>query len=993
MRKLGIAVAIIIVLLVVVIVAVPMLLDINRYHGLVQAQLEKALQRPVSFGQMHLSLTPPSVRMDNVVIGESPAFGRGAFASTDAIDASVKLLPLLHKDVQLQSLELRNPKVQLIKNARGVWNFQTLGQAPPSPATPGSKPSQPPAKQAPAPPAQQPGGSEGGGFVLSNLKITNGQITIIDQQKNSKAVYNNIDLGLSGYAPGKRFDISAAVHLPGAGKEEFKLDGALGPVDQSEMLNTPFDGKLSLKEVSLGGVQKLLDSPSLQGMQGTASGDVKIKNQNGTLTSSGSVELKDAVVRSVKIDYPIALDYSFTDQLASDKIHIDSAKLKLGPTPLSIAGDIDAGATPANMNVHLTASNASIEEVARLASAFGVAFNPSMKVSGGLSADLHAQGPTTALAMNGNVTGKDLRISGGELKQPVDVKAIELTLTPRDIRSTPFAATSGGTTVNVQFALMNYAGASPMVDATVKTGNANVAELLAIADAYGVDAVKGMSGTGTMSLDLHATGPMKNTNAMNFSGNGKLSNASLKTPQVTQPINIRNADLQFSQNAASLNNLVASFAGTNANGNLTMRNFNAPQIQFTLNADKVNVAQLQAAMATAPAQPGKRASLELLPRAYAQMRPAAPAPGFMDKATGGGSITVGSLEYDQLLMQNLRSNVTLDHGIVKLAPITAGLYGGEQVGSIIVDLRPTPMVVTMQTKLQQVDANKLLSSVSSIKQTLYGLLAANANTNFRAASSQDIARTLNGTLSLNLTKGKLVGVDLLNQLANIGKFTGLASSSGGGQPFTDIVQLTGNFNVVNGLAQTNDLKALIPGGSVAADGALNLASEALNMHLTAVLGKELSQKVGGTGIGGFMQTALANNNGELVIPVLVSGTFARPIFAPDVQKLAQMKLQNMLPTAGNPGAFTSGILGAITGARGKGQAGQGQGGLGGILGAIGGQQQQQQQGKQPVASPQQPPQQQQQQQPQNPFGDLLNQVMGGKKKQPDQQQQPQKPPQ
>ena len=44
------------------------------------------------------------------------------------------------------------------------------------------------------------------------------------------------------------------------------------------------------------------------------------------------------------------------------------------------------------------------------------------------------------------------------------------------------------------------------------------------------------------------------------------------------------ADLQFSQNAATLNNLNSSLAGSNFTGNMTVRNFNAPQLQFTLNA-------------------------------------------------------------------------------------------------------------------------------------------------------------------------------------------------------------------------------------------------------------------------------------------------------------------------------------------------------------------------------------------------------------------------
>lgn len=967
MRKFVIAVAVIIALLVIIVVVVPLVLDINQYHSIVQAQLEKALGRPVTFGQMHLSLTPPTVRMDNVVIGEARQFGRGPFASMDAIDASIQLLPLLRKDIQIEKLDLKSPKVELIRNPQGVWNFSTLG------------PSHPPQK----PTAE-------GSFVLANLEISNGQITLIDEQKHFKGVYNHIDLSLHGYAPGKPFDFSAALQLPGPGTETVALSGTAGPMDQADMLKTPFDGKLQLKEVSLGGIQKVLDVPSLKGMEGIASGNLALKNDKGTLSSQGSAELKDGVVRNVKIGYPISLDYRLTDQLATETLHIEQAKLLLGNTPLSISGDINRGGIPAVVYLHVTAQNAPIAEVARLASAFGVAFNPDMTVAGNLSADLRAQGPLTQPTLNGNLSGKDIHVSGGDLKQPVDVTGIELTLTPRDIRSNPFTAKSGGTQVAVQFALTNYAGASPLVDAMLRTGNASIPELLSIARAYGVSAVEDMSGTGNISLDLHASGPVKNSNAMTFSGSGKISNATLKTAQLAQPVTIRNADLQFSQNAAALNNLNASLAGTNATGNMTVRNFNAPQVQFTLNADQVDVVKLQQALGATPTQPRLRSSLNLIPRAEAQAKPAA-APSILEKISGGGAITAGKLIYDQFLLEQVRSNVTFDHGVVRLAPITAGLYGGQQIGSITVDMRSTPMAVTVSTKLNQVDANKLLSSVSSVKQTLYGLLAGNANASFRAASSADMAQTLNGTIALDLQKGKLAHVDLLNELANVGKFVGggfKSPSSSGGQPFTDIAQLTGNFNVVNGLAQTNNLKAVLSGATMAAEGAVNLATQELNMHVTAVLSKATSQQVGGTQVGGFMQTALANQQGELVIPILLTGTFNNPRVAPDLQKIAQMKLQNLLPTAGNPGALGSAILGAI-GAKGTAgtQGQQQQRGLGGILGAITGQQQQP---KQPVAQPQQQPPQQQPQP--NPLGDFLNQVLSDKKKQQQQQQQQQPPP-
>ena len=69
--------------------------------------------------------------------------------------------------------------------------------------------------------------------------------------------------------------------------------------------------------------------------------------------------------------------------------------------------------------------------------------------------------------------------------------------------------------------IAQYTSPSPTVDATFKTVNGKVDELLNIAKAYGVSAVEGMSGSGAITLDVHATGPIKNTDAMIFSGTGR----------------------------------------------------------------------------------------------------------------------------------------------------------------------------------------------------------------------------------------------------------------------------------------------------------------------------------------------------------------------------------------------------------------------------------------------------------------------------------------
>jgi len=502
-----------------------------------------------------------------------------------------------------------------------------------------------------------------------------------------------------------------------------------------------------------------------------------------------------------------------------------------------------------------------------------------------------------------------------------------------------------------------------------------VGELLSMASAYGVSAVEGMSGSGTITLNVNASGPLKNALAMVFNGNGALQNASLNTPALTKPLNVRNANLKFSQNSMTLDNLQASLDQSNMSGNMSVRNFAAPQVQFALNIDKLDLAAMQNVIAT-PGQPVKRAFFELIPRAYAEKTTTEPS--LITKAVGNGTIDVGVLTYDQLMLNNVKSNVTLDHGVIRLSPLTSTVYGGQQTGEIVLDTRVTPAAVTVSTKLQKVDANKLVSSMSSMKDTLYGLLAANTNASFRAAGGSNFARSLNGKLALDLSDGRIAKVDVVNQLASIGKFLNAVPQQQ--QPFTALTKLTGTFNVVNGVAQTNDLRAVIPGMNLAGNGTINLVNNALNMHVTAVMPKDFSQKVGGTNIGGFMQTALANSKGELVMPVIVSGTMDHPTFAPDVQAIAQMKLQNLLPSFGNPGSAASGILGQVLGGKSGDTGNQPQSGLNGIIGAIAGKPQQQ-----PDQNQAQPQQHQQQQA--NPLGDILNQVMQGKKK-----KQPQQPP-
>jgi uncharacterized protein involved in outer membrane biogenesis len=745
MKKIGIIIGVVILVVIVAVVIFAATFDVNRYRGTIQSELQQRLGRQVTLGEMNLKIFPPRFRVQNVAIADDPAFNKQKpFVQAQELDVAVKLLPLLHKSVEVDSLTLTRPSVELIKNAQGMWNFASIGQNPQAAQTPTVPPqASAPAQKQPSPPSapEQPASSEQQ-FSLGKLVISDGQVALTDlQSKKPRSVYDHIDVTLTNFEPNHPFDIDAAAHPPGGGNQEVRLQGTGGPMVPGQPAATPFHGTLNLKQVAIAGLAKFLDSPALENTDGILSGQTKISSDSGKLSANGSINVQNAKIHGLDLGYPVALDYNLSDDVPQDLLTIHNATVKLGATPLVVSGTVNSKPTPAQIDLNLKGSNVSIAEAARLASAYGVAFAPGTKVTGTVNANVQARGAMDKPALNGTVTASNIQMTGKDVPQPVQVPAINLALTPTEVRSNNFNVTSAGTTVNTQFTMRQYTSPNPVIDATLKAPNAQLPAVLAMAKAWGVTSLDKINGAGTLNLDMHAVGPVK------------------------------------------------------------------------------------------------------------------------------------SLNQDALM------------------------------------------------------------------------------------------RAVNGNLNLNFNNVRYSGADISHELGAIAGFLGKTSPTSKG--VTDILKMTGNILVKSGVAQTNNLQAVLDIGTIALAGTADLASQALNMRANAVLNKDFTQKIGGTNVGGYLQTALANNQGEMVIPVLISGTFQNPKFQPDMQQVAQMKLKGLLPSAANPAGGVSGILGGLLGQKGA------------------------QQGT--AAKPGQPGQAAQPAQ-QNPTQNAVEQVMGlfGKKKQQQQQPPPKK---
>ena len=136
-RIAGIAVA----ALLVILLALPFLINVNSFRPKIESELTNVLGRPVTLGELSLSLLSGKVGVENVSIADDPAFSKSPFVTAKSLKVGVELMPLIFsKTLNVTGIVLDEPKITLLKAANGTWNFSTLGG-------PGAKESAEPAKE------------------------------------------------------------------------------------------------------------------------------------------------------------------------------------------------------------------------------------------------------------------------------------------------------------------------------------------------------------------------------------------------------------------------------------------------------------------------------------------------------------------------------------------------------------------------------------------------------------------------------------------------------------------------------------------------------------------------------------------------------------------------------------------------------------------------------------------------------------------------------
>ena len=232
-------------------------------------------------GDIKLSLFPwLGLELGQTRFGNAPGFGAQPMASIDKVDVKLKLLPLLRKEVEVDTIVLDGLNLSLQRNKAGVTNWDDLVSAGTA-----AKPAGPTKKKAPT--AAAPIAA----LTIGGIDIRRGELLWLDQQNGTSVRVHNLSLQTSKMAIATPMDVKLGFDLE-TGKPVIRTPVHL----QGQVMIDPKKETLNVKDLHLALLDLSLDA-NLAGKQILSAPDI-----------SGKVSLQPTDVRSVLAKLGISIN-------------------------------------------------------------------------------------------------------------------------------------------------------------------------------------------------------------------------------------------------------------------------------------------------------------------------------------------------------------------------------------------------------------------------------------------------------------------------------------------------------------------------------------------------------------------------------------------------------------------------------------------------------------------------------------------------------------
>jgi len=304
-------------------------------------------------------------------------------------------------------------------------------------------------------------------------------------------------------------------------------------------------------------------------------------------------------------------------------------------------------------------------------------------------------------------------------------------------------------------------------------------------------------------------------------------------------------------------------------GSIEIRDFSSPAIRFDLALDKINLDRYLASSPSSAGAPAKGAPAD---------QPVEVPLSTLRSLNVNGKFQVGSLTAMGLKSTEAKVLVNARNGLITLGPNSAKLYQGGYRGETVLDARGKTLQLKLNEKLEGVQIGPLLKDMKLFDH-YSGAGNVSLNLTAQGFDANAIKRSLNGNAAVSIKDGRIDGVDLGKALKTVfgkgdtlTKLTQIVPSPG---DHTVFGQMSGTFQVKNGVASNNDLVLRAVDFTATGKGTADLGNEKMDYRL-------------------FLANTGEEGKKCKTLPLRISGSFAKLSYLPDMGLLLECQAKKQV---------------------------------------------------------------------------------------------------
>ncbi len=776
----------------------------TRLQGRITARLETAFGRPVQVGNYNFSLWGgPTLQAQSVTFGEDPRFGHEYFLRAESLTVRLRWQGLLRGHIQLGTVSMERPSLNLVSNPDGDWN---LAEWLPKPASTLSPVSGGPAAA-----------TTSQSVRFSRIEVDSGRINF--KRGDEKLPFALV--GVTGY-----------VEPAGAGRWVMDLEAiptrAAVNVQQAGILHVsghmggtssrlrPAELDASWSDASLPDVLRLARS-SDYGVRGmlTLIMNARTEDRENVWTIQSRAEFRqlhrwDLALRAdnpalnvlAKIHWnPMTFGFDLTDA-AIEAPH--SHARASGHIGWEITTQASAPRSSA-VSIDVTSSLIDLNDVLAWVRAFHSDVAPDISLHGFASVDGNISG--WPWRMNHAVVAIDgANLAGSRLRVPARLGNLQFHYDDGVASLAPVSLSFGASASSFRMEASTKPGSSDFPTFHLIGNLTQARDLIATAGALGWNISRGWDLAGPVRCDLRWQGaafPWRTQPTGSIDWGGESGEMSLRTPFLNQPIeNIRaHADWRPGSHHISLSSAAAF--GARWAGSFDRRESGG--WQFALSADHLAVADVDRWL-----NPQWRESF--FDRVLPFLNPRAPTNAVTDNLHATGRITIDQFALAPVVVRRLQGDLKVEGHHIDLTNAHGQFYGGNIGASFDADFAAIPSY-RLNVDFLRVDLAALSADSPTFENVFAGAASGEFALHARGATKSDLLASLACKGKARVNDAEFRNLSLMDSLRE-----------GAGRPgVSSFNQVSAAFTCGDREIKFAELLLLAPSGEINAVGTLDFA--------------------------------------------------------------------------------------------------------------------------------------------------------------------------